>query len=263
LLKTKRVSQVAAGGAKRRKSKPGLHPLWETEARSGPKMEARAHVLNAAAEAFMQRGFSVTTLDDVAARLGTTKGQIYHYYRSKTDLYFDVVVGAFFTVNDQTAAAANLADASATERLRRMAYAHAMVIMTTYSFQRVALEATHHQLIAQMTPRQDRAMRRILLFRDDYENRVRDLISEGARNGEFEILSIPLATKAALGSLNWLTLWFDPKKSTSVQKREEIANSIADFVISGLLPAPLQFKFPPPRLTKPKRTAAKQKLDQM
>jgi len=202
-------------------------------------MQARAHVLEAAAKAFMERGYSATTLDEVAALLGTTKGQIYHYYRSKVDLYFDVVVGAFFMVNDRTGPVARQEDVSALERLRQVAYAHATTVMTTFSFQRVALEATQHQLIAQLSPRQDRAMTRILKFRDEFETMVVELIEEGVRAGEFRVPSVPLAAKAVLGSLNWLTVWFDPKKTKSAQSQEEIARRISEFVVSGLAPAAL------------------------
>lgn len=249
MLKSKSEDEQPEEKPNRRKTKASLQPLWETEARSGPKMEARAHVLEAAAAAFMERGYSGTTLDHVAALLGTTKGQIYHYYRSKLDLYFDVVVGAFFMVNDKTGPIATMPDASATERLRGVAYAHAMAVMTTFTFQRVALEATQHQLIAQFSARQDRAMTRILHFRDEFEAMLARLIAEGAETGEFQVSSIPLATKAALGSLNWLTVWFDPKKSDAKQGREEIARHIADFVIAGLSPANGDFKTIPPLTT--------------
>ena len=197
-------------------------------------MEARAHVLEAAAKAFMERGYSATTLDEVAALLGTTKGQIYHYYRSKVDLYFDVVVGAFFIINDKTGPIARQEGVSALERLRQVAYAHASTVMATFPFQRVALEATQHQLIAQLSPRQDRAMTRILKFRDEFETMVIELIEEGVRAGEFRVPSVPFAAKAVLGSMNWLTVWFDPKKTKSAESQDEIARGISDYVVSGL-----------------------------
>lgn len=234
---TKAIEEREARPAKRRRASPNLEPLWESEARSGPKMEARAHVLEAAAQAFMERGYSATTLDHVAAILGTTKGQIYHYYRSKLDLYFDVVVGAFFMINDKTTPFAKLEGASALERLRQVARAHSSTVMETFSFQKVALEATQHQLVAQMSPRQDRAMTRILRFRDEFETMVTELIEEGVEAGEFEVSSASLAAKAVLGSLNWLTVWFDPKKSKSGESQAEIAQSNADFVVAGLLAA--------------------------
>ena len=50
----------------------------------------QAEILNAAAHAFMDQGFAATTLDRVADRLGATKGAVYYYYRSKSDLFFAV-----------------------------------------------------------------------------------------------------------------------------------------------------------------------------
>ena len=65
----------------------------------GSKHSAKAErrrriILDAAAQAFMQKGFAPTSIDDVADVLGATKGQIYYYYRSKIDLFFDVHLSA-------------------------------------------------------------------------------------------------------------------------------------------------------------------------
>jgi len=233
------MTKVPASGqkpAKQSRARSDLKPLWESEARSGPKMEARAYLLEAAARAFMERGYSGTTLDHVAAQMGMTKGQIYHYYRSKMDLYFDVVVGAFFMINDATVPIAQQEGVGPAERLRHLAKAYARTAMATFPFQKVALEATQHQLIAQMSPRQDRAMTRILRFRDDFEAMLADLIRQGIEVGEFQVRSVPFAAKAVVGSLNWLTIWFDPKKSNATQSREDIAQGLADFVVEGLIP---------------------------
>src|SRR3954471_12026127 len=52
--------------------------------------DKKQEILAKAAECFMEQGFHATTIDDVARRLGSTKGRIYHHYASKTDLFFDV-----------------------------------------------------------------------------------------------------------------------------------------------------------------------------
>ncbi len=44
-------------------------------------------ILETAAQCFMEQGFATTSIDDVARRMGSTKGRIYHYYSSKTDLF--------------------------------------------------------------------------------------------------------------------------------------------------------------------------------
>jgi len=231
-----------AGPSAYPKTRAKVLPLWETEARSGPKMEARAHLLEEAAIAFMERGFAATTLAYVAQRMGTTKGQIYHYYRSKSDLYFDVVVGAYFVVNDKTEQLAARTDLSPAERLHYMAVAHAQVIMKTWAWQRVALEATQHQLLVGFTPREGRALARITEFRDDYENRLSMIIAEGMEKGQFSPAPLVFATKAALGSLNWLTVWYDPRKSSGSEAQDSIAHRIADFIIAGLSSSNLSFR---------------------
>src|SRR4029078_7144159 len=68
----------------RRKAKPMLSveaPLLD---------RPRADILRAAAICFMQRGYAASSIDDVARRLGSTKGRIYHHYPSKADLFADV-----------------------------------------------------------------------------------------------------------------------------------------------------------------------------
>lgn len=217
-----------------RKKKAGLTPLWESEARSSPKMEGRALVLEAAAAAFMERGYAATTLDHVAARLGTTKGQIYHYYRSKLDLYFDVAVGAFFMINERIYPLAEARGVPAVRRLHDVFRAFATEIMEHYPFHRAALEATQFQLIGRGSAAQARPLARINALRKQLETLLDALLAEAAADGHCQVSSAPLAMKGAVGSLAWLIVWFDPKRSSSAEERNVIAVQIADFVVAGL-----------------------------
>src|SRR5258706_3523651 len=49
--------------------------------------ETRAALLVAARELFGERGYAATSLDDVVARAGVTKGALYHHFRGKTELF--------------------------------------------------------------------------------------------------------------------------------------------------------------------------------
>jgi AcrR family transcriptional regulator len=53
----------------------------------GYRDEVRKKIVAEAAMLFMERGYSATTMEDIAARLGVTKAAIYQYYRSKVDLF--------------------------------------------------------------------------------------------------------------------------------------------------------------------------------
>ena len=57
-----------------------------------------ALIINAAAEAFYQRGFSNATLDEIAASIGVTKPFIYKRFKSKHELLerlFDKVFAGY------------------------------------------------------------------------------------------------------------------------------------------------------------------------
>ena len=58
------------------------------------RKEARpAELMSAALDLFVERGFSATRLEDVAARAGVSKGTLYLYFPSKEDLFKAVVRG--------------------------------------------------------------------------------------------------------------------------------------------------------------------------
>jgi AcrR family transcriptional regulator len=58
---------------------PKMYPGYRDEVRK--KIVAKASAL------FMEKGYSATTMDDIAARLGVTKAAIYQYHKSKVDLF--------------------------------------------------------------------------------------------------------------------------------------------------------------------------------
>ena len=70
----------------------GHHEQGAGIRRRGAAKTSRDEILQAAAELFMAYGYTATSIDAVAERLGATKGRIYHHWRSKADLYFDVQV---------------------------------------------------------------------------------------------------------------------------------------------------------------------------
>jgi len=54
------------------------------------KSEVRNRILHAAIESFGQTGFDRTKMDDIAKRLGLSKGTLYLYFKSKEDLFLAI-----------------------------------------------------------------------------------------------------------------------------------------------------------------------------
>ena len=53
----------------------------------GYREEVEKKIVAEASALFMEKGYSATTMDDIAARLGVTKAAIYQYYKGKADLF--------------------------------------------------------------------------------------------------------------------------------------------------------------------------------
>jgi hypothetical protein len=68
-------------------------------------------------------------------------------------------------------------------------------------------------------------------MRDDYEDLVESIITEGVEQGIFHVSDIKLATFALLGALNWIPHWYSPEGPLSP---ETIAEHYANILIGGL-----------------------------
>lgn len=52
--------------------------------------ETRAAILDAAEKMFFEKGVGSTTLDEIAARAGVTRGAVYWHFSSKTDIFLEL-----------------------------------------------------------------------------------------------------------------------------------------------------------------------------
>jgi AcrR family transcriptional regulator len=197
--------------------------------------ESREEILRAAAELFMEFGYAATSIDAVADRLGATKGRIYHHYRSKADLFFDVQIAAMNRLNEEVEPIAR-GPGSAVERLAAMALRHTQVILTELPMQKVAVQGLERHLLG--TSPAAKRLRSVIKMRDDYENLFAEVIDEGIRAGFFLELPPKLATKPFFGALNWATVWYSQRRLQSVEAIDDIARTLAAYAMRGLLKDP-------------------------
>ena len=54
------------------------------------KAEIKEKIIQAAVESFAQTGFDRTKMEDIAKRLGLSKGTLYLYFKSKEDLFLAI-----------------------------------------------------------------------------------------------------------------------------------------------------------------------------
>lgn len=199
--------------------------------------EARSAILDAAATSFMHKGFAGTSIDDMADELGATKGRIYHYYKSKTDIFLDVHLEALRVLLESVGAVARRPGLSHRERLFEMCRTHSVVFMTTISYQKSTILGINQFLISITHDYQTEASQRVHALREEYESLFAKVIEQGQAAGVFRQVSPRFATKPLLGALNWANSWY---KALDDENRNDqyvlsTGDALASYCVNALL----------------------------
>jgi AcrR family transcriptional regulator len=136
-------------------SKANGNTQGETGAPGKPRrrlraVERRESILNAANIVFGQRGYDTVRIDDVAAAAGISKALIYEHFRSKQELYAELMNRAALEMLDRIVAAASADGVSGAGRLERGAEAgFAFVTEKPEAFQMFVRDVTDPEVAQQ------------------------------------------------------------------------------------------------------------------
>jgi len=202
----------------------------EAPARLSPRVSAkrrrrRAEILQAALQAFRERGYHATTLDDIATHLGLWKTALYHYFPDKEAILYACHLESLGEL-ERIVAAARAQDAGPAQRLGYVIREHVRVMTDTLQGSPLAFEVT-----ALSPPHQAEIIR----GRDRYEGALRELIEQGIRAGELRPLNPKLAAFAILGAVNWIARWYRPGGPFQTQ---ELGSRFAEQLLGGLACSP-------------------------
>jgi len=198
------------------------------------KADSRAEILRAAAELFMQFGYAATSIDAVAESLGATKGLIYHYYRSKADLFFDIQIAAMTRLMECIEPIA-LGKQTAVERLAAMALQHTQILLTDLPMQKVAVQGLERHLLGGEAAKR---LRSVIRMRDDYEALFVEVIDQCIRDGMAVDLPPKLLTKPFFGAMNWATVWYTQRRLQGPEAVDGIARVLAGCAVRSVLVDP-------------------------
>lgn len=158
--------------------------------------QVRSRLLESAAGLFAERGLDGANVDDISTGAGYAKGTIYNYFRSKEELFAEVLAEACRRATARVAAVP--AEGSVRDRLRALAEADAAVLREEEGFLKVAVReamsfrpSTYPPIVEGLAP---------------YRQAVERALREGRARGEVRT-DLPLA-ELALQFVGYLTLLY-------------------------------------------------------
>jgi AcrR family transcriptional regulator len=176
----------------------------------------RDEILDAAASCFAQLSYPAASMQEVAARLGTSKARIYHYYESKDALLFDLLdryTQRLLALIGETEALAQR------KKLDDKAALHALIEAFLIEYESSA--TTHVALLSDTkflsdVPQENKPSQRALIIQ-----RQRDVVSAFTR---FLRRAYPerlndqnqtALTMMLMGMINWTFTWLRPAGAIS------------------------------------------------
>lgn len=196
--------------------------------RSASYEDQRDMILAQAAQLFARRGYSATSMNQVAEACGLSKATLYHYYKDKYALLLSIAddhVSRLATLIDDEAASALEGEARLRHLICRIVeeYAHA--------------QDAHRVLTEDVKFLTDEDRQRVL----DKERLVvagfAQALSRSQRSAAGEPMSKPL-TMLLFGMINWMFTWMKPDGALDYEAMGPI---VADLFLGGVS----QVKAPP------------------
>ncbi len=179
-------------------------------------------MIEVATRLFGERGYSGTTVRDIATQVGILPGSLYAHIGGKEEMLLEIVssgIDRFVEMVDSVPR--NLAPR---ERLRSMIREHLRVVAANPQWAQVVF----HQWRYLSTDSQTLVRKK----RRNYEKYFADVISEGVQSGDFsENLDQHVTILVLLGSLNWSAEWLSPNDP----RLDVICDLFADTVLNGLV----------------------------
>jgi len=184
--------------------------------------ERKEAIVSAAASLYASRGFNGASVADLALRCKTSKSLIYHYYASKEDILYDVMISHVRAL--EIAAREAVAGAEAPERkLRELAHR----FMALY----VGAADRHKVLLNELDnlPKGKRA--EIVSVQRGLIESVRKLLLEVEPSLKRKSGQSFAAAMLFFGMINWTHTWFDAKGPVSAGA---LAEMVVDLTLGGL-----------------------------
>lgn len=169
---------------------------------------------------FKSKGYTASSMRDLAGQLGMEAASLYSHIRSKEELLQRIcfrMADAFFNAVEKVEeSAADLQLASAIQ-------AHFQVITENINASAVFFNEWRHL--------SEPYLSEFLALRNQYEQIYLGIIEQGIKQGIFRPVDRKLAMMTILSSINWTHQWYQPQGKMSV---DEIGQQLAGLLINGI-----------------------------
>lgn len=185
----------------------------------------KAKILDKARVLFWEKGYSKTSVKDIARACGFEAGNIYNYFSSKESIVYEIIKEEAESLVSSIKLIENDNAANPVEKLHSVIKAHYKLALGPKRVSGSLFDSENRHLLPNH-------LKTIIGLRNAYENSLRNIIRKGIDSGCFTDLDDTLVAYAIAAIIIRTRIWFSPKGRLSI---DEIADFTIDFVLNGLI----------------------------
>ncbi len=173
--------------------------------------ERRVEILDTAAALFAARGFEATSMSSIAGALGVSKALVYHYFESKEELLFEMLL-SHCRLLIETANRA-VASGNAEEKLKELIASLMQLYMSSRDKHVVLMNCLKALSLEQQAEIKGEEKKIVAIIKG-----LVGQIKKDSSSGEVSATAMYL-----MGSINWTYTWFKEGGAISAQDYAELA----------------------------------------
>lgn len=181
----------------------------------------------------MEKGYASTTLDDVARHMGATKGRIYHYFASKSDLMHAVRKRAM-SINFAVIRPSFESDLAPREKFQAMARAHALNMIDEQAYQKALFDNLHQHMTRGAQASRPPQLDEFITERRAFEDMFRTVMAEAKACGDFDFKTLSYALHTTIMTLNSSISWYTMRDDETAETRQAIADELTEMALKAL-----------------------------
>ena len=179
------------------------------------------NIAKAGAELFSKKGFAETSMEDIAAAAKLSKGGIYYYFPSKTELLYYILDNFMDVVLKDLEAELDRLD-NGLEKLKKLIFRH----VELYPKHMAEAKALFHE-VQNLPPK---SFRKIANKEREYYRITSDVLS-GYFGPVLDKEQVTAITFILLGMCNSIYAWYNPKSAITP---EQLSQTVFDILSSGV-----------------------------
>jgi len=186
--------------------------------------ERRAQIIEAALTCFTSKGYNNTTMDDIVAESGLSKGSLYWYFKSKEELFEATIMSVFMNVGEEAFAALE-GHATTSDQLRAIAQVTANLGRMLAGYFSLFLE------FWASSPRREESAQLWVNMLTQYKDLLVGIIEEGIQKGELKPVDAEPLVWAILAAYDGLAAYLAIMPDLDV---EQASTVFAETLLTGL-----------------------------